>query len=174
MLEVRRQLVHATGIFIILIIAWFSKYVAALLSLLIVFLFFILSRHRQKLKPLLNKFERRGEIFKGAMNFYIGTFLTTLIFNETAAIAGIVVLSIGDSISTLVGKHFGKHKIANGKKTIEGSTGFFLSSILMLYFLTNPLKAVAVAFTATIIELLPLDDNLTIPVFTALVFQFLP
>jgi dolichol kinase len=82
------------------------------------------------------------------------------------AIACIAVLSLADSMSTLVGYYFGKHKLpVNKKKTWEGSTTFFLVSLFILYLFSSPLKAIALALVATATEMLPnIDDNISIPI----------
>ena len=103
-----------------------------------------------------------------------------MIFPLDIASASVFMLSIGDSISTLIGKEFGKHKLI-GEKSIEGSIAMFLSNILAIIFL--PLFPVILgSLTATLVELLPdtkrlnklrkrglIDDNLLVPIFSGVV-----
>jgi dolichol kinase len=96
------------------------------------------------------------------------TFLTDA--NEIAA--SLVVLGLGDAISTIVGA---RGRIAlpyNGDKTLEGAAAFFLVSLGAWYFV-GP-AAIPLAAVATIAESLPwLEDNLAIPVACVLFFLVL-
>jgi len=85
-------------------------------------------------------------------------------------------LSFGDSISALIGRKFGKTKIGN--KSLEGSISFFLSCVVVAFFIPglNVWIGIISAFFAAIIELVgihKLNDNLTIPIATALIVQIL-
>ncbi len=182
MLEVKRQCVHALGVFIILLIQIFGKWIASLLlffSLVFLFIFaeyrkrkhlFRISRPLEEIESIveneIKSYERPYELpFKGAITFLLGSFLSVLIFKPYASIAAIAVLALADSISTLVGYYFGKHKLPiNKKKTWEGSFAFLIVALVILSFFTLPLNAVLVAIIATLVEMLPkIDDNLTIP-----------
>jgi len=184
MLEIRRKLVHASGVFLIFIIIWLGKWNAALIILSMAVAFLLLGeyrKNREKYKIIKSKeldeieeavenvfkeHERPNTLpFKGAIEFFIGCFLATVIFEPITAIAAIAVLSLSDAVSTLIGSYHGKHKLpVNKKKTFEGSAAFFLTSIFVLWFFVNPLKAIIVAILATFAEMIPkIDDNLTVP-----------
>ena len=107
--------------------------------------------------------------FNGAILFYFSCFIVTMVFDTQAAIASIAVLALADSLSTLVGYYFGKHKLfVNKKKSWEGSISFFMASLLVLLFFYNPVKAIAVSFFVTFVEMLPhLNDNVSVPLSTA-------
>src|SRR3990170_5469818 len=115
MKEIKRQLIHASGVLTIVLIAWFGKIIAASFSLFIVIVFLILSQYKVFGKEfhnsILKNFERKGGYFRGAITFYLSSFVVILIFPDYAAIGGIAVLAIADSISTLVGYHFGKNRL---------------------------------------------------------------
>lgn len=183
-IEIKRKIVHALGIYVILLIQVFGRVNAALIMLLVVITGFLLAEYRKnkkkykiiKIKPVdefeelvENEFktvERRNSLpFKGAIEFGLGCFLAMILFNETIAIACIAVLALADSLSTLVGYYFGKYKLPiNKKKTWEGSTTFFLVSFFILTLFSNPLNAFILALIVTFIEMLPhFDDNLSIP-----------
>gem|GEM_PF-328363 len=109
--------------------------------------------------------------------FYAFAALSTLYLfaSKEAALAGILALALGDTAAAVVGLH-GKIKLkgVNAKKTFEGSIAMFLVTLMLIYLVSfNPLKAVSAAAVATAVEAapLPLDDNLLIPLFTAIVFQ---
>jgi phytol kinase len=82
---------------------------------------------------------------------------------ETVVIA-IIVLSLLDSLSTIIGMRWGKIRIYNGK-SVEGSLAGAIASLAAIHFLLPLEMAVIVACAAGIVELVsPVDDNLTIPV----------
>lgn len=186
MLEIRRKIVHAIGIFSIFIILYFGKWVGALTLLLATLILLLLAeyrKNRQKYKILrikkldefeefiengFKEYERPNTLpFKGAIEFFFGCFLATLFFQPFIAIAAIAVLSISDAMSALIGNYFGKHKISfNKNKSLEGSLAFFLTTIfILMFFLNNPIKILIVSIFATCAELFPkIDDNLTIPI----------
>ena len=84
--------------------------------------------------------------------------------------AGILMLLLGDSASTIVGTRYGKHKLPfNGLKSFEGSLAFFLVSILSVLTLLPLLPALIGALVGTITEAYsPIDDNIPIPIVSAL------
>jgi dolichol kinase len=184
MLEIRRKLVHASGVFLIFIIIWLGKWNAALIILSMAVAFLLLGEYRKNkerykiikskeldeieeaMEKMFKEHERPNTLpFKGATEFFIGCLLATVIFEPTIAIAAIAVLSLADAVSTLIGSYYGKYKLSiNKKKTFEGSTAFFLTAIFILLFFANPLKALIVAILATFAEMAPkIDDNLTVP-----------
>jgi len=114
--------------------------------------------------------------FTGATWLLFSASITILVFNEIPAATGLLFLSFGDSISALIGRKFGKTKIGN--KSLEGSISFFLSCVVVAFFIPglNVWIGIISAFFAAIIELVgihKLNDNLTIPIATALIVQIL-
>jgi len=82
--------------------------------------------------------------------------------------AGIFVLAVGDSFSTIVGR-WGKLRLPyNRAKTLEGTLAFFISSLPAYYFIG--IWAVPLAAIAALVEslALPIDDNLTVPMASAI------
>jgi dolichol kinase len=182
--EIKRKLVHAGGILTIFLIMWMGKWHASLIILIVALSFLVVGEYRKnkakykivKLKKLdeleesmegiFREHERPNNLpFKGTIEFFFGCFLATFIFEPRVAMASIAVLSLADAISTLIGKHYGKHRLfLNKKKTAEGSLSFLLTAVFALVFFVNPLSAVVTAILATLVEALPkVDDNLTIP-----------
>ena len=117
-------------------------------------------------------YERSGEYLKGAATFFLGVFLATIIFPINIAVAAIAVLTAADSISTLIGKTYGKNKLPiNKKSTWEGSIAFFIVAVGILCFF-DPSKALFIALITTVVEMLPeIDDNLTIPLTVGILFM---
>ena len=113
-------------------------------------------------------------ILTGASWMVIGATLTILMFNEKAAIIGIMVLGISDSIAAIIGIKFGKTQLFN--KSLEGSAVFFLSASCIVFVLSPATFIINLCsvFAATLIELFStarFNDNLFIPVITAFILN---
>ena len=84
--------------------------------------------------------------------------------NPVYIAGGIIVLALGDAVSTLAGMG-GRYPLPwNSKKTAEGMVGFFLAS-LPAYLVIGPM-VFPLAILCAIVETLPfgIDDNITVPV----------
>ncbi|WP_456474549.1 diacylglycerol/polyprenol kinase family protein [Candidatus Pyrohabitans sp.] len=120
---------------------------------------------------------------RGTFRFFLGVFATMLIFGSLLDApffvvgSGILVLALGDSISTLAGRKLGRRRVPyNRVKSFEGSglgTGYaFLGVLLYLVFFhgVEPAQAAKLALAGAVagmfVESLPIkvDDNLLIPV----------
>lgn len=193
-LEIKRQIVHAAGIFNILLILLLGRLYSALLMLLAAVVLIIIAEYRKtklvskvlKIEPVkeiedlidneLSTYERKDELpLNGAILFYLGCFLTTVVFEPFIAIASIAVLSISDSVSTLIGVYFGKHKLfINKKKSWEGSSAFFVAAFSVLLFFVTPFKALIIGLIVTVVEMLPrINDNLSVPFATGVLMSIL-
>lgn len=109
---------------------------------------------------------------KAAILFFISAILVMVIFKDTPSIvlASISVQVFADSAAALIGINFGKHKLYK-KKTIEGSTACLIVAIICINFFFPLHIAIIGGVIATIVELLPLDDNLFVPLFTAIAIK---
>lgn len=140
----------------------------------------------QKFLPM-TKFIMRAEeqLKESAMVPYAFAVLLTIItFPKPIALIAIYTLAIADPLSAIVGIKYGKRRIVP-HKSLEGSAAFFVSTfIICLSILSIYAGGVsfgvfmitfAVAFISSGFEMLPLrlDDNLTIPLFTAFVLWIL-
>lgn len=116
---------------------------------------------------------------KGALLFFVGALLSLLLFKFSLdiAAASIMVLALGDSFSTLAGRHFGEHRIFyNNDKSWEGTVVGFAAAFLGALLIIPPLLAFVGAFIGMVAESVPirlgssvnLDDNITIPVFSGI------
>ncbi len=177
--EIRRQLVHMSGVAILPFALLFGGKLIGGFSILLSFAVFFYSRfiaHKtRRLRDFIDMFEREGNGYRGAFYFYFSSGLVLLLYPLDIAALSIAVLAIGDSFATLVGI-FGRHKLFfNLDKTLEGSLACFFSSFLFCYILNPPLSLPA-ALIGTIIEALPIkiDDNLTIPILTGLILLLAP
>ncbi len=123
-------------------------------------------------KNILEMVERENESHlpgKAGLAFTLGILITTIIFlpvNRMAALGGIITLTLGDALSTIIGMKFGKTKIVHGK-TLEGTIAGTLAATLGLAVLFPLPIALAAAITGMLAEYLPINDNYTIPLASA-------
>ena|SRR3989338_9737564 len=178
--ELRRKLAHFTGI--AWVIASFYVTLNQTILILAAFFFFALvtAALYEYLKsiPLLGNLirflhsmarseEKSAKVYYGAIYFF-GSLIVILFATQSLPVfrGAALVLIVGDSLSAIVGKAFGKHELPhNPYKSREGSiAGFIGASIAAAFVLPIPL-AVFAAFIGMAIESLPwdLNDNLTIP-----------
>ena len=190
--ETWRQLTHLSGV-VVLAIAWFlGDDLTGILSIAFgVFLFFlsiyvkIKNKIREnlpneirikKLEEIEDSFhnlvnslerERSEKNYIGAVIFFIASGVSLLIFPQKIAFISITVLAFGDSFSTIVGIHLGKHVTRiNPPKTYEGTFGGLLASFLACLIFTNPLVALVSSSIGMLVEVLPIqiNDNILIPI----------
>lgn len=100
------------------------------------------------------------------------------------ALIAIYTLAFGDPLSAIIGIRFGKREIV-GHKTLEGVGAFFIAclsvSLVMIFQFYGKIDFASVgvcflgALGMSLFELIPLkiDDNLTIPLATAVWFWIL-
>lgn len=114
---------------------------------------------------------------RGILFFTIGATLCLLLFPASVAYAGILMLSAGDAVCNLVGRHFGRIKTRlNPDKYLEGTfLGILVSAPIAYYFVPNPFAAVSAACLAMVLELpnvrvfgFEIDDNIIIPLAASL------
>ncbi|MDD5416652.1 MAG: SEC59/DGK1/VTE5 family protein [Candidatus Aenigmarchaeota archaeon] len=183
--ELKRQMVHASGILLILVLQLFGKTYSAIIFALGLAFFLMwglmrksniringLSKIEDFIMCELKTYERQGEYFKGVVSYILGILLATILFPINITAACIAVLAGGDAFSTLIGKLYGRHHLPiNNKKSWEGSIAFFTMTFFILMFF-DPSKAWYIALGATFVEMLPkLDDNVTIPLAVGLLFS---
>jgi len=117
-----------------------------------------------------------GHFVIGPVTLGFGALLALLLYPSAAAAIAIYALAFGDGIASLVGKFFGKLRpdFLFGK-SIEGSAACFAAVLVSAYAVSGSMQIAAVAaFTAMIVEALPLEDydNMAIPVAVGLAVQF--
>lgn len=186
-LETKRQLVHMSG-------AAFPFYILAVgLHLSVSTFIFLLSAgliisygYKKGVRfPVISRIvdstEREGVIEKfpgrGALSFFFGSLLVLLLFGSSMNVvcASIIILALGDSFSTLIGKRYGRHKIFySPDKSVEGSIGGFIPAFIGAGIFVSPEVALLGALVGMAVESLSLkiDDNITIPVISGF-FMFL-
>ncbi|AXV37639.1 MAG: phosphatidate cytidylyltransferase [Methanobacterium sp. BRmetb2] len=170
--EISRQLIHASGILIILLEKVFDPIILIIICGLIVLTGELISFiDKKKYIPFFStvlRSCRRSEDEKGYIYFFVGVLMALVIFNFNLNIANatIIILVLGDAASTLIGKRFGKIKLPYHEyKTLEGSTAFLIVGFLGALLQIPLLPAFLGAFFGAIAEAYsPIDDNLVIPI----------
>ncbi len=172
--ELKRQLVHLLlGIGIALSVYYLKPVYGnlILIPLMLAILFMLIT---PRIPPELNMsnhllfhFERvRDKInspFKGAIWYSFGIILPIAFLPIDVGSAIIAILGSGDSMSTLIGKFMGRHRI--GSKSIEGFLGFFLFGLIAAAIFVPFQMAIIFAFLGAIMEFLAfMDDNFLVPV----------
>lgn len=173
----KRQSIHATGSLFAVSAYFLGAFNTAILAVVTMLFATLMGYLRTKRTGIFRHmedsfhswimgFERPGEApLKGLITFAAGVFLVSLIFPAGIIVPSVLVLAFGDSVSTLVGRLWGKDPLFyNEKKSWEGSGAFFFAALAVLYFFVNPMKAVAIASLAAVVEGMPrVDDNITVP-----------
>jgi dolichol kinase len=123
------------------------------------------------------KLERRDAAWPmmGAFWLFFGCGLSFLVFPLGVASAACAMVAVGDGLSTLVGKRWGRSKVV-GSKSWEGTITMFVACIFTGMYFVGPVIAVFGAVAAAFFELLPelgcfrrhremgiIDDNLLVP-----------
>ncbi|MBC8377015.1 MAG: phosphatidate cytidylyltransferase [FCB group bacterium] len=102
----------------------------------------------------------------GATYVFTGSVVAIFLFPKEIAVPALLILSISDTLAALIGIPFGKHKFL--KKSLEGSTAFFISTavILAIFFPDSIIISLLIAAIVTLAEAYPmnLDDNFLIPI----------
>lgn len=187
--EIGRQFIHLSGLWIVYFAYFFGNVMTGVGALMISLGFFFLSfyvrmKHdiRKRLPVRMRKLEELEDSFHnlinsverestktnymGAILFFMGIGVSLLFFPFKIAILSIIVLSVGDSFSTLIGVHWGRHKTkVNPDKSWEGTLGGLATSFLVCLFFANPLIALVAASVGMFMEVMPfkINDNLLMP-----------
>jgi dolichol kinase len=182
--EVRRKIVHLATL-IVPIGYGFTSEGTVLLVVLPLFLGLLtvdlLRHYHPGTAALFRKYffgkvlrEKEKPTLMGSTYFLFSTLLTILFFPKPIAIASLLILIVSDTTAALIGKGIGKITIFG--KTLEGSVGFLVSSLLIVWIYPglNRFSGSLAALGATLIEVLPVrvDDNLTIPLVSGAIMFF--
>ncbi|MEN6292745.1 MAG: phosphatidate cytidylyltransferase [Methanobacterium sp.] len=167
-----RQLIHASGIFIVFVNIFLSPLIAILTCITIVLIVEAIFRIDENRKVfffsfILRKCKRKNDE-RGFVYFFIGIILTLYLFKFNIAIANaaILIFLLGDSASTIFGKRFGKTRLPfNERKTVVGTSAFFIVALIGALTQLPLIPALVGALCGAITEAYsPIDDNIPIPV----------
>jgi len=188
-LELRRQIAHLLIGMLIVFLMELKLMTPNILiiTLLIGAVISIIYRYRPipVIHEILVALERPEDIatFPGRGPFFLilGSLLAMLLFPIDIAKGAITVLAVGDSISHLVGRYFGKTKVPFSKnKMLEGTVvAIVLSTFTALLFVDFPKAFIASLITISLESIYPekisryLDDNLVIPLLAGAIMLLL-
>ena len=144
--ELFRKILHfiLLGAYIPLVFAFEVWWMAAIFALALMAVLFPALFFAQRI-PMFSAFmnERKQGEFKSSMVLAVGmmAFSVTVCWGIFAdpylVLASIYAWGIGDALAALVGKRYGTHKIrwkmADGKKSVEGSLTMFLCSLVSVW-----------------------------------------
>ncbi len=111
---------------------------------------------------------------KGAFFFAVSALACIILFPVPVVVPALVALSVLDSVTTLAGTRFGRHRIHNGKSWEGTLSGIAVTVLALLPFLTVPGALIAAIVTGIIELFSPVDDNLVIPVGVCLLLTLVP
>ena len=144
--ELFRKILHfiLLGAYIPLTFAFAEWWMATVFALSLIVVLFPALFFAGKI-PMFSAFvnERKKGEFKSSMVYAVGmmAFSTAVCWglfgDQYLVLASIYAWGIGDGLAALVGKRFGKHKItwklADNKKSVEGSTTMFLCALVSVF-----------------------------------------
>ena len=151
-----------------------------ILAVFLIFCFFIEIYRRNNLKVstfftnwlefMMRDKEKKGDV-TGATWVFVGALFTILLVPDPFNIMSLLFLSFGDTFAAIIGIKFPYIKL--GRKTLSGSiAGFFACLTIGLIFDFSIAYEIIIlgAFMAMFIEILPLpiNDNVSIPIFSGL------
>jgi dolichol kinase len=111
---------------------------------------------------------------KGAFFFAVSALACTVLFPIRVVVPALVALAILDSVSTIAGLRFGRHRVYNGKSW-EGTLCGIAMTIPALLVLLPVSGALVVTAVSGLLELFsPIDDNLVIPLGVSILLVMVP
>ena len=180
--ERNRRLFHAlTGLGVIALALFLSRFALIVLlgTMTIILLAVELARRKS---PEVNKCviswfgwlmrDEENQRLTGTSYFLVAMVVLFSVFPREIAILALAFLTLGDPVAATVGRRFGGRKL--GSKTILGSLACFVFCLVAGFALSwvvplTPVQILTGSACATLAEAvpLPINDNLTIPLFSA-------
>jgi dolichol kinase len=183
---VLRKIIHLCFGLFILLLYYLDFYVLEILSaLLIIGIIFSLTCKQYKLPliyDLLKLLGKNKEFYGlGMLIFCFSGLFLYAIFPRLIAFSAIFVLAVADSIGAVIGVLFGKIQLAhNPEKHIEGRLIAFFICVMVLSFIFGWFIATITSFIAILVEStniklkkINIDDNLLMPLVTAITLYIL-
>ena len=132
-------------------------------------------RIRKKIHPFFAPIMRVAEEKKLSGVTYLlgGAWVTIYLFEKEVAIIALLLVSLSDAAAAIIGTAYGR--IHLWQKTLEGTVAFFTVAGFMMILVANLSleQKIAGMVVSTLVELLPIpvNDNLSLPIMTALAMQ---
>ena len=175
-----RKLFHFSGIIIPVVYLLTNKQTALIVTggIFIVEIILEVLRIKGILKIAFveeNMKKQESKKLSGSFFYVLSGLITIGFFGKDIAISSLFILSIADPLTSILGSRFGRIRFLG--KSLEGSMVFFATSFLILRIFSFSLPiALAGAVIASLTELFSsrfVDDNLSIPLVTALTLTLL-
>ncbi|MBA4391112.1 MAG: hypothetical protein C0399_09255 [Syntrophus sp. (in: bacteria)] len=175
-----RKLLHLTCIIIPVLYLLTDKKTALIITsiLFIAVSVFEILRIKGVLKIALVERHTKEEERKrplGSFYYVLSGLIIMTFFEKNIAVASLFVLSISDSLASIIGSRFGRIRFLG--KSLEGTLTFFFSSLcIFLAFSFSFSIATICAVISALTELFSsrlIDDNLAVPLVTALALTVL-
>ncbi len=180
LLETKRQLFHAIVGTLIAFFVYIDIFPVWLFFIVVLTGLVIYSSWEDDAQPIVqwffNNFERSQEKRgAGALWYVIGCFLTVLLFPKNVALAALMILALGDSVSHWVGRFYSHIPHPwNKKKNVEGTIAGIIAAIAGAVFFVPNLPAVIASVIVMNLEVIPfkigkykVNDNFWIPILAA-------
>lgn len=110
-------------------------------------------------------------VINGATWVLVTAALLVLIFPLRIAVASFVMFMVADAAAALFGRRFGRHRWPNSSRTLEGSSAFVITGVIIMFlfrdiaFWTGTVSVVLGAGAEVVRR--PLNDNIRVPLVTA-------
>lgn len=144
--ELFRKILHfiLLGAYIPLCFAFDEWWMATVFSASLIVILFPILFFAERI-PMFSSFvnERKKGEFKSSMVLAVGMMVIStsicwgLFGDKYLVLASVYAWGVGDALAALVGKRFGKHKIkwriADGKKSVEGSAAMFACAVVSVF-----------------------------------------
>ncbi|MCW4045622.1 MAG: hypothetical protein NWE94_08920 [Candidatus Bathyarchaeota archaeon] len=183
--DVLREIIHASGVSVPLLCSLIGVNAVILLigAVSAVYAASELLRMEKKNLPLISAITRHAashtelyEFTAAPLYFATGIMLTLLFFKAPVSSAAIAIFTLGDSAASIFGSMLPRKPLPFNKgKTLVGSiAGFIFAFAAGAFFVPPPIALVGAAAAMTIESLpLPVNDNVVMPVCTAVILAFI-
>jgi dolichol kinase/phosphoserine phosphatase len=179
-----RENIHAAGIFMPIFAHLAGVLPVAIFIGVLAIVYFIseISRLCGRNLPLISAITRNAASqsefygFTAAPLYYaLGILVTLIVFPYPVNAAAIAAFTLGDSVASIFGGTVGVRLPFNKGKTLEGSFAGFIFAFFACCLFVAPWIAVVGAAFAMFVEYLPVpvNDNLLIPIVTAIVLTLI-
>lgn len=190
--EILRKLIHLSSFWIVGLI-WVCPRLLAIILLSLVSVVVLIAEyetHKNSLcarvyrvlfSPVLREKESDSSFgFSGAPYVLLASLILVILMKKPVAMFALSVLLLSDTMAALVGRAIGRHKLM-GKKTWEGTAAFLVTGFVVCFvFCWGYGLPMNLAFMGVCLGCLGdlfnnkvhIDDNLSIPLLTALPFLF--
>jgi len=173
--ELRRKSVHLIGLIVPLLYHVAGKFATLVFVAVWTILFIIGEIYRLKqgmprwvekrAAPMMRGRERKG--VGGHVYFSLGLFTAVLFYDKEIVTAVALITVLADGAAAIVGAHVGKHRLL-GKKTLEGTLTLIAVAFMVSVWVVGGALAFTGGVVAGVVELLPINDNFSIPFFSGL------